>query len=227
MRRQGGEVSDDRDLALSFGKYTRNTDRLPLVYSSLGDATGLIGPRTSGALALDASQMRLRPDRIGVHLAYGMPVVIAGSTFPGGPAESGALLVPPDRFPIAVLREARRRWRPDAKPDWDSDEGPHRALRSLLRWLPALENLRNVDALGPRADTLVARMTMELATFLARFQEFHVFPGRDVHQVATCGREAGMVAFAVRDLKRRDRWLPMPELFAISSDVIVGYPCRS
>jgi hypothetical protein len=88
MRRQGGEVSDDRDLALSFGKYTLNTDRPALVYSSLGDATGLIGPPTSGALALDASQMRLRPDRIGVHLAYGMPVVI-GIDFPGRPGGIG------------------------------------------------------------------------------------------------------------------------------------------
>lgn len=228
-RRQDGELVSDRDLALRFGEHTRSTDRIPLVYSSLGDATGLVGPRASGALALDASQMRLRPGRIGVHLAYGMPVVIAGSTFLGGPAESGALLVPPGRFPAAVLREARRRWQPDATPDWDPDGGPNRALRSLLRWLPALENLRDVVALGPRADMVVARMTMELTAFLGGYPDFHVFPGRDVHQVAICGREAGVIAFAVRDLKRRDRWLPMPELIELyhriaEAGALIGHP---
>jgi hypothetical protein len=155
--------------------------------------------------------------------------VIAGSTFLGGPAESGALLVPPDRFPAKVLGEARRRWRADTRPDWDARLGPNRALRSLLRWLPAPENLRSVVALGPRADTRVARMTMELAGFLGRFPDFHVFPGRDVHQVATCGREAGMAAFAVRDQKRQDRWLPMPELIALyhrlaDAGVLIGHP---
>jgi hypothetical protein len=229
MRGRGGEVIDDTELARSFAEYSRKTDSLPLVYSSLGDATGLVGPRASGALALDASQMRLRPDRIGLHLSCGMPMVIAGSTFLGGPAESGALLVPPDRFPAEVLREARRRWRADTRPDWDGRLGPNRALRSLLRWLPALENLRQMVALGPRADTLVARMTMELTAFLGRFPDFHVFPGRDVHQVATCGREAGMAAFAVRDQKRPDRWLTMPELIALyhrlaDAGVLIGHP---
>lgn len=229
MRRRDGEVIDDTDLALAFREYARKTDRLPLVYSSLGDATGLVGPRASGALALDASQMRLRPDRIGLHLLCGMPIVIAGSTFLGGPAESGALLVPPDRFAAGVLREARARWRADSRPGWDARLGPNSAMRSLLRWLPAIENLRDVAALGSRADTLVARMTMELSGFLERFPDLHVFAGRDVHQVATCGRESGMAAFAVRDRHRPDRWLPMPELIALyhrlaEAGVLIGHP---
>ncbi|GAB0119876.1 hypothetical protein [Acidisoma sp. 7E03] len=229
MRRHGGEVIDDGELALKFRDHAARVDRRALVYSSLGDATGLIGPRASGALGIDASQMRLRPDRIGAHLALGLPVVIAGSTFLGGPAESGALLVPSDRFKAAALREARRRWREDAKADWEVGEGPNRGLRHVLRWLPAVENLRRLAALGTRADTLIAYVTMELTTFLGRFADFHVFPGRDVHQVATCGREAGMVTFAVRDLKRPNRWLPMPELVTLyhriaDAGALIGHP---
>jgi hypothetical protein len=77
MRRRCGEVIDDTELATSFREYCRKTEGIPVVYTSLGDATGLVGPRGSGALALDASQMRLRPDRIGLHVQCGMPVVIA------------------------------------------------------------------------------------------------------------------------------------------------------
>lgn len=229
MRRRDGEVIDDTELALAFQDYARKTDRLPLVYSSLGDATGLVGPRGSGALALDASQMRLRPDRIGPHLLCGMPIVMAGSTFLGGPAESAVLLVPTQRFAAGVLSAARRHWRADSHPDWDLRLGPNRAMRSMLRWLPALDNLRNIVALGSRADTLAARMTMELTGFLERYPDFHVFPGRDIHQVATCGREAGIAAFAVRDRRRADRWLPMPELLALyhnlaQAGVLTGHP---
>jgi hypothetical protein len=173
--------------------------------------------------------MRLRPDRIGLHVQCGMPVVIAGSTFLGGPAESAALLVPDNRFPAAVLREARAHWRGDIRPDWDIRLGPNRALRSLLRWRPALETLRHIVPLGSRADMIVARMTMEITAFLGRYQAFHVFEGRDVHQVATCGRDAGMATFAVRDQARPDRWLPMPELIALyhhlaGAGVLIGPP---
>lgn len=229
MRRRCGEVIDDTELATTFREYCRKTDSIPVVYSSLGDATGLVGPRGSGALALDASQMRLRPDRIGLHLQCGMPVVIAGSTFLGGPAESAALLVPDNRFPAGVLREARAHWRGDIRPHWDIRLGPNRALRSLLRWRPALETLRHIVPLGSRADTIVARMTMEITAFLGRYQAFHVFAGRDGHQVATCGREAGMATFAVRDQGRPDRWLTMPQLIALyhrlaEAGVLIGPP---
>lgn len=57
-------------------------------------------------------------------------------------------------------------------------------------------------------------MTMELTHFLGRFPDFHLFPRRDVHEVATCGRQAGMVAFAVRDPKQPNRRLLMPDLIA-------------
>lgn len=70
---------------------------------------------------------------------------------------------------------------------------------------------------------------MELTAFLERFPDFHVFEGRDNSQAHDGGRDAGTVAFAVQSLKRKGRWLPMPDLIGLyyalaQAGVLIGPP---
>lgn len=76
-----------------------------------GSKTGLSAPGMSTLLDLrrryagqleiviDACQARLSPARLRRYLAAGLPVLITGSKFFGGPGFSGALLLPRARFP--------------------------------------------------------------------------------------------------------------------------------
>lgn len=98
MRDSHGALIPQETLQQHYEAYKAKPDREVFVHASLGDATGLVDPWLPGrsTFSLDASQMRCRPDRVGLNLSMGLPVIVSGATFLGGPADSGALLVPPE-----------------------------------------------------------------------------------------------------------------------------------
>ena len=86
-----------------------------------------------------------------------------------------------------------------------------------------------MTALGTKAEVRIARMTCALTSFLAEFPDIEVLPGRTYQHVAICGRDSGIVTFAVRDSARPGQWLAMPELIALYHDlagagVLLGHP---
>lgn len=153
--------------------------------------TGLVGPDPSVALALqrrfpgrvellvDACQGRLRPASLRRHLSQGLLVALTGSKFMGGPAFSGALLVPGP----AARRLSRHALpagladysgRADWPPDWPGAAALPPAANPglLLRWEAALAEwgaLRALDetalraALAPAADAIAARLRTDPA----------------------------------------------------------------
>ena len=99
----------------------------------------------------------------------------------------------------------------------------------MLRWLPALDNLRGMYALGKKAEVRITRMTYEIMNVLEEFPNIAVLDGRAENHVAICGRDSGIVSFAIRDPDRPQRWLTMPDLITLyhelaGAGVLLGHP---
>ena len=74
-----------------------------------------------------------------------------------------------------------------------------RGLRILLRWMPGLHAMEHIVNLGPKADIRMAQLTMEFEGFPGRVPGFRgVRESRHSDHVAFCGRDSGIVPFAVR-----------------------------
>ncbi|MGY3451234.1 hypothetical protein [Bradyrhizobium sp. USDA 4353] len=101
-------------------------------------------------IVVDACQMRLDPTRLRDHLDRGHLILISGSKFFGGPAFSGALLVPRDV--AAIMRRGpalaaglfgyvnRSDW-PMAWTDLRARSVPRANIGQWLRWEAALEEI--------------------------------------------------------------------------------------
>jgi hypothetical protein len=126
---------------------------------TFGDATGAAGPIAHDCYMMDATQMGLRGSRIGDHLKRRLAMVICGSTFLGGRAHSGTLLLPPGCLRDEVWRQARELCAGERSLNWKSLEGFSRGFANMLRWMPGLHALEAMAQLGPKAGTHIARMT--------------------------------------------------------------------
>jgi hypothetical protein len=142
--------------------------------------TGMIVPSLSCALELrrrfpaavevlvDACQFRLAPSTLRAYLQENFWIALTGSKFIGGPAFSGALLIPD-----AAARRLRSRRLPQglgaysARADWPPNWSARSALADennyglLLRWEAALTELQTFQALPEAA----------IASFLHEFAE--------------------------------------------------------
>ncbi|WP_022723179.1 hypothetical protein [Rhodopseudomonas sp. B29] len=105
-------------------------------------------------IVIDACQMRLGPARIAAHLARGALVLITGSKFYGGPAFSGAVLVPPQigarliAAPLAVGLDDYMT-RSDWPARWTSVREQFRTAPNFgqwLRWEAAIAEMRAYHA---------------------------------------------------------------------------------
>ncbi|MGJ4947671.1 hypothetical protein [Bradyrhizobium sp. HKCCYLS20291] len=101
-------------------------------------------------IVVDACQMRLSPARLAEHLDRGHLVLISGSKFFGGPAFSGALLVPRavssglrNGHPIApgIFDYANRSDWPAGWSDLRARSAPRANIGQWLRWEAALEEI--------------------------------------------------------------------------------------
>jgi hypothetical protein len=227
LRQAQGEFIDDVELAETYRHHQRVAKGRSIGLLTFGDATGAAGPLAMQADMIDATQMRVRAGRIADFLKLGYPTVISGSTFLGGPSPSGALLVPPNTFGEALMSQAHGLLAEDLTLNWKTGLGFSRGFGNMLRWMPGLHALEHLMDLGPKADIRMAQLTMELKDFLAEFPDFEIFESRHIHHVAFCGRDSGIVPFAVRKGKRG--WMSMPEMIALyeqlaAQNVLLGLP---
>ncbi len=226
LRNGQGELLNEMTVADHFETRSAAAKGRTVAYMTFGDATGAAGPIAHDCYMMDATQMRLRGSRIGDHLKRRFAMVICGSTFLGGPAHSGALLLPPGSVRDEVWRQACELWAGERSLTWKSHEGFSRGFANMLRWMPGLYALERLAELGAKADTHIARMTAEMTDFLREFPAFEVFEGRSAHQAAICGRDSGIVSFAVR---KGRHWMTMPDLIALyrklaEEGVLLGHP---
>ncbi len=147
-----GEIAALVDAAVQAGR------RVLLVLVD-GSKTGLVSPtpafarslaaRNPGAIdvLVDACQLRLAPATLKAYVELGFLVAITGSKFVGGPAFSGALLVP--QGPAARLCSAGA----------EAESGDAGGFGLILRWTAALEELRAFAGLAEGA----------VASFLLKF----------------------------------------------------------
>ena len=149
--------------------------------------TGMIAPSLNCAVGLrtrfpeavqvlvDACQFRLAPSTLRAYLKSGFWVALTGSKFAGGPAFSGALLLPDataQRLRTHVLPPAFRNY--SARADWPMGWTARYALADvanfglLLRWEAALAELRcfrslPVEAVEAVLETFAARVRQRLS----------------------------------------------------------------
>jgi hypothetical protein len=227
LRQARGEFIDDAEIAETYRRHQRTAKGRSIGLLTFGDATGAAGPLAMPADMIDATQMRVRASRIADFLKLGYPTVISGSTFLGGPSSSGALLVPPNTFGEVLMSHAREVLAEDLRLNWKTGVGFSRGFANMLRWMPGLHALEHLVNLGPKADIRMAQLMMELKDFLAEFPDFEMFESRHIQHVAFCGRDSGIVPFAVRRGKRG--WMSMPELIGLydtlaAQNVLLGLP---
>ncbi|MFM2341288.1 MAG: hypothetical protein RLZZ592_941 [Pseudomonadota bacterium] len=124
--------------------------------------TGLVAPSPACALRLrhrwgdrlevlvDACQFRLAPASVAAFLRQDFGVALTGSKFVGGPAFSGALLMPPGWAARARRRPLQSLRAYSARSDWPRSWSGARDLSGrlnpglLLRWEAALAELRRL-----------------------------------------------------------------------------------
>jgi hypothetical protein len=121
LRTADGRPRGDGAVNAAFRAAARAAQDRPIVYLTHGTKTGLIAPVEPPAgvdVIVDACQARIAPQTMAAYLRRGWPVVVTGSKFFGGPAFSGALLMPKDRGAAACTDTAN--------------------LGTVLRWVAAL-----------------------------------------------------------------------------------------
>ncbi|WP_085317196.1 hypothetical protein [Derxia lacustris] len=175
----------DADFEAAVDAVVRQGERCLLVLTDVSK-TGLVAPSADCAARLaarygarltvlvDGCQFRLAPGTVADHLARGFAVAVTGSKFVGGPAFSGALLLPAELArrargtPLDELRgySGRADWPLHWPGATALDTGANPGL--LLRWEAALAELRRFAALAPgAADGFLADWGAAVAARLA------------------------------------------------------------
>ena len=224
----------------------RAAGRRVVLYVVEGSKTGLVAPGIAPVLSLrrwfpelpivvDACQMRTGMAVLRRYLRAGCMVAVTGSKFMGGPAFSGALLVPAPLFDgMARLPDglAEYSWRHD----WPSeDEGRCDVLTHagnpglLLRWRAALAEMQEFGALPPAriAATLdeVGRTVRSALLAMPEVAPLPAVPATGADSEAWAGRPT-IFTFAVKS--RSGTWLDEKALrqihMALASDIAARLP---
>jgi hypothetical protein len=212
------------------------------------DCLDLIARRWPGRvqIVVDACQMRLGRRRLRAYLDHGAMVLITGSKFYGGPAFSGALLVP------RIISRALQRRGPIAdgvfdyvsRSDWPMDWSALRArsvsrpnLGQWLRWEAALAEIARYYQIPDSFRTFALH---ELGAAIAN----RLAGSPMLHPVMTGGGDAGDEEFASptifpfalrrqlgRGFGRGDDWLAADRCQQIhralaARDCLIGQPVR-
>ncbi|WP_173805574.1 hypothetical protein [Sphaerotilus uruguayifluvii] len=151
----------DAEFAAEAERIVRAGGRCLLVMVDVSK-TGLVAPSPACALRLrhrwgeqvevlvDACQFRLAPESVAAFLRQDFLVALTGSKFVGGPAFSGALLLPPAAAARVRRRPLHRLRSYSARGDWPRSWPGARELPGspnpglLLRWEAALAELRRL-----------------------------------------------------------------------------------
>ena len=222
MPREAGAVAED------FGDTVRAVNGRAVIVFTYGTKTGLVAPVEAPAgvdVIVDACQLRLPAHKVREYLKMGWPVVITGSKFLGGPAFSGAVLVPSARF---SRRLRTRAGRVCALHGGLAGVGGLAALASsadvtgpLLRWSAALATLKEAALSEDQVAESVTRLEREAAAAVA------ALPGAQIIDQSTgC---PGIVTFAVEASGQPGSRLGVDELRQLyrglaGQGVLVGQP---
>ena len=225
LRRPDGLPREDDEVSDRFAEAARRAPGRPVVFLTHGTKTGLVAPLDVSArfdVVVDACQLRLSSASLHDYLRRGWPVVITGSKFLGGPAFSGAVLLPHGRFETvrdAALAIWRRRCgeATDALP-----------LGPMLRWVAALSSVRQPVG-WEQVSTGLQRLQKEMEASLAGLPDVWVVPGPSKAAAAAGGTVPGIVTFAIRDPCDSRRCLAMGEARAVHKSlsargILVGQP---
>ena len=172
----------DRDASQACTEAVALEGRALLVLADVSK-TGLIAPTQACALALksrwgdaltvlvDACQFRITAVTLAAYLAQDFLVALTGSKFVGGPAFSGALIIPQRSaarlraHPLAAALGdycGRQDWPSDYQGRAELEDRPNLGL--LLRWEAALHELAAFRALPPETvDAFVATFASRIA----------------------------------------------------------------
>jgi hypothetical protein len=159
--------------------------------------TGLMAPGPACAVRLkaqhgdkltvlvDACQFRLSADGVASYLTQGFMVAITGSKFVGGPAFSGALLLPPQHIGKARIRGLHALKNYSSKCDWPANWKTASALADvaniglLLRWEAALTELRKFRSVpAPVIHSFLQEWGLAVAQRIAADPAFEALPVR-------------------------------------------------
>ena len=137
LRSSDGQPLSGEEVNRGFAAAVKNARGRPVVFLTHSSKTGLVAPTEipEGAdVIVDACQGRITSDCVAAYLRRGWPVAVTGSKFFGGPAFSGAVLLP--RARLCPVRHSHQSLPPS---------GPHPApdgaigrLGMLLRWQAAI-----------------------------------------------------------------------------------------
>lgn len=194
LRAPDGSPFSDAALNDAFAAAEAGARGNVVVYLTHSSKTGLIAPVTPppGAnVIVDACQGRIAPATVARYLRRGWPVVVTGSKFFGGPAFSGAVLLPWDRF----------------APTSPKTVEPGTALR----WTAALAV---IDAFEPLADGVahaICRQGAAIELAIAANPALVPMGGMRAHGPGWA-EQPSIFTFGVRDAKDRRRMLSMAEL---------------
>jgi hypothetical protein len=145
LRRPDGAPLPEDEVDAAYAGAVAQANGRAVVYLTYGTKTGLIAPRTPPADAeviVDACQARIDPARVVAYLRLGWPVVVTGSKFFGGPAFSGAVLVP-----------VGRRLAPGRRPP---------GLGAVLRWTAACDAIERFAPVAQRAAAFLGQRAAEI-----------------------------------------------------------------
>ena len=143
LRHSDGRPRSADEVNAAYRIAAREAPGRPVVYLTYGTKTGLIAPMEPPDdvdVIVDACQARIDPATVASYLRRGWPVVVTGSKFFGGPAFSGALLVPRHRQGLDRARPGPRRVRSPSAPA---------SLGTVLRWMAALDAIEAFPSTAP------------------------------------------------------------------------------
>ncbi len=210
LRTEDGRPRADDAVNAAYRAAVRATRDRPVVYLTHGTKTGLIAPTEvpEGVdVIVDACQARIAPQTLAAYLRRGWPVAITGSKFFGGPAFSGALLMPKDRAA--------------ARTDTAN-------LGTVLRWVAALDAMA---AFRPMERDMAAFLRAQAAVVereLARIPETELIRNPPPRGTGWADLPS-IFTFAVRDPSDRRRFLSADALRLLyrglaTQGVLLGQP---
>jgi len=167
-----------------------------------GTKTGLVAPTIPpmGAdVIVDACQARIAPAKVLAYLRRGWPVVVTGSKFLGGPAFSGAVLLPTARH------------RAGASPGSGGDGA---TLGTVLRWTAALDVMDAFEHREEQMAPLLRRAGDTARRGLACLPDARAVAG-PAPRGESWDELPSIFTFAVRDAAHPGWLLPAPDLRAL------------
>jgi hypothetical protein len=207
------EVSD------AFANATKAAVGNVVLYLTHSTKTGLIAPASPPSDAnviVDACQARIAPQTVAGYLGRGWPVVVTGSKFFGGPAFSGAVLLPSARLAAIDQRNLPCAVREAAKPG------------TVLRWTAAMAEIDAFEKVADRAADVVSDRAAAIETALQANPALVPIGGLRSRDPGWAGKPSTFT-FGMRDGMDRGRLLTAAELRSIHEHlsrhgVLLGQP---